>query len=79
VTFRSFSKVKATVFLSPFLVKRNWCLSGHVGECDRHKRWFSNAVSTNAVILNFHAEATATEHLHEGYEVIEEDNSTLKK
>ena len=50
-----------------------------MGERDLHKRWFSDAVSTNAVILNFHAEATATEHLHEGYEIIEEDKSTLKK
>ena len=50
-----------------------------MGERDLHKRWFSDAVSTNAVILNFHAEATATEHLHEGHEIIEEDKSTLKK
>ena len=50
-----------------------------MGERDLHKRWFSDAVSTNAVILNFHAEATATEHLHEGYEIIEEDKSTQNK
>lgn len=50
-----------------------------MGERDLHKRWFSDAVSTNAEILNFHAEATATEHLHEGYEIIQEEKSTLKK